>query len=725
MKKKIIKIKQHDISDCGAACLASVSKHYGFDLPISRIRQYASTDKKGTNALGMVEAAEKLCFIAKGVKGNLESLFEIPIPSIAHCIIGHQLHHFVVIYEVTKKYILIMDPADGKIHKLKFDDFQKKWSGVLILLLPSEDFQKGNIKTSIFKRFWQLIRPHKLIMAQVLFGSVIYTLLGLSSAVYIQKIVDHVFINGNYNLLNLMSTIMIVLLLLQVFIGSQKSLYALRTGQRIDSSLILNYYKHLMTLPQKFFDTMRIGEIISRINDAVKIRTFINNTSIDLIVNVFIIIFSLSLMFLYSLKLALLFSGIFPLYFLVFFIVNKVNKKYQRRIMENNAGLESQLVESITSVSTIKRFGLEWFADLKTENRFIQLLKSIYISGKNSIFTSSSSEFLSRVFTIILLWVGSILVIDRVITPGKLMSFYTLIGYLTRPISSLLHMNGSIQDAIIAADRLYEIMDLEIEVSSNKIKLLPEMIDDIEFRNVTFHYQNRVPIFNSLNLKIPKEKITAIVGESGSGKTTLLSLMQNIYQIDNGQILIGHYDTNYITLESLRSLIGVVPQQIDLFSGSVIENIALGDFNPNMKKIMNICRDLGIIDFIEKLPAGFNTYIGENGANLSGGEKQRLAMARALYKNPKILILDEATSSLDSFSELKIQKLIKQLRNQKKTIILISHHFKSIVNADKIIFIHKGQVVEEGTHKHLFNRKSYYYSLWRQQFPTLNTYPNI
>ncbi|AIY12732.1 peptidase domain-containing ABC transporter [Cellulophaga baltica] len=721
---KII-IKQHDITDCGAACLASIAAHYQLQIPIARIRQYASTDKKGTNVLGVLEAAEKLGFEAKGVRGDFESLFKIPKPAIAHVIVKEVLHHYVVIYEVTKTYIKIMDPSDGKIHKKTHEAFKKEWTGVLVLLLPNEDFTVGNEKVSIYKRFWFLLKPHKFVLIQAFFGALIYTLLGFSTSIYIQKITDFVLVGGNTKLLNLLSVVMLVLLVLQVVIGVFKDVFLIKSGQQIDVRLILGYYKHLLKLPQQFFDTMRVGEIISRINDAVKIRNFINGVSLNLTVNFLIIIFSFALMFSYYWKLALIMLLVIPLYAVIYLIVNKLNKKTERKVMEKSADLESQLVESLNAVGTIKRFGLESFANIKTETRFISLLTTGYKSALNSIFSGTSSNFISRLFTIILLWSGSYFVIEREITPGELLSFYAIVGYFTGPVASLIGANREIQNALIAADRLFEIMDLEREESENKIVLTKENIGDIYFKNVAFRYGSRVEVFKDFSLHIPQGKITAIVGESGSGKSTLISLLQNLYPIQNGNIQIGDVDLKYIDNYSLRDLVSVVPQKIDLFAGNVIDNIAVGEFAPDMERITKICKTIGILEFIENLPNGFGTYLGENGATLSGGQKQRIAIARALYKEPEILVLDEATSSLDSTSENFIQKAINSLRENDKTIILIAHRLSTVINADKIVVLDKGIVLEEGSHDFLYTKKGHYYKLWKQQMPTLNETKSI
>ncbi|MCF6168469.1 peptidase domain-containing ABC transporter [Lutibacter sp.] len=715
-----ITIKQHDITDCGAACLASISAHYKLEIPIARIRQYAGTDKKGTNVLGLIEASEKLGYEAKGVRGDFDSLFKVPKPAIAHIIVKKQLQHYVVIYEVTKSYIKIMDPGTGKFYKKTHKEFKEEWTGVLVILLPNEDFKGGNEKVSVLKRFWFLLKPHKYILIQAFVGALIFTLLGFSTAIYIQKITDFVLVGGNTKLLNLLSIIMLVLLFIKIIISVFKDIFLIKTGQQIDARLILGYYKHLLKLPQQFFDTMRVGEIISRINDAVKIRAFINGVALSLAVNVLIVVFSFGLMFTYYWKLALIMLAIIPFYIIIYAIVNKLNKKTERKLMEKAADLESQLVESLNSVGTIKRFGLESFANIKTETKFISLLNTSYKSALNSIFAGTSSSTISQIFTIILLWSGSYFVIEREITPGELMSFYAIIGYFTGPIAGLVGANKQIQSALIAADRLFEIMDLEREETENKFKLTAEKIGDITFKNVSFRYGTRVEVFKDFNLNIKKGNITAIVGESGSGKSTLISLLQNMYPLQSGTISIGNFDLQYIENNSLRQLVSVVPQKIDLFAGNVIENIAVGEFQPNMELILSICKNIGIQDFIETLPNGFNTYLGENGASLSGGQKQRIAIARALYKQPEILVLDEATSSLDSTSENYIQRTIKNLRENNKTIIVIAHRLSTIVNADEIVVLEKGKVLEQGSHSSLFKAKREYYNLWKQQMPIVN-----
>jgi ATP-binding cassette subfamily B protein len=710
-----IKVKQRDITDCGAACLASVAAWYNLKLPVARIRQFAGTDKKGTNVLGLVEAAGKMGFLAKGVRGDWDSLFKIPKPAIAHIIVKEILHHYVVLVRTTDKHIVIMDPGDGAIHRIEYEEFKKQWTGVLVLIAPGEKFTVRNEKVSTQVRFWNLIQPHKGILLQSLAGALVFSVLGLAMSIYVGKLVDTVLPGGNLSLLNLLGVAMVLIIAIRLLLSFFQTIFILKTGQKIDATLILGYYQHLLKLPQTFFDNMRTGEIISRIGDAVKIRVFVNEVTISFILNLFILVVSFVLMFTFFWKLALIMLVVVPFYVIVYYVSNRLNRKVQRKVMERAADLEAQLVESLNSVGTIKRFGLEDFSNLKTETRFVSLLEIIYKSGLNAIFSSSSTSLISQLITMLVLWVGAGYAIGSQITPGELLSFYSIVGYFTAPVTSVIGFNRTLQDARIASDRLFEIFDLEIEDESNKIELKPEMVDDIHFENVKFRYGTRVDVFDSLNLTIKKGDITAVAGESGSGKTTLISLLQNLYPLQAGHIRIGRYDLRHITNQSLRKIVSVVPQKIDLFSGNVVDNIAVGDFNPDMTRVIDICEKLGMTKFIEQLPYGFNTSLGENGATLSGGQQQRIAIARALYRNPEVLILDEATSSLDSLAETFVQNTLRLLGEESKTVIVIAHRLSTISMAHRVILLDKGMVVQDGTMAELSVIEGPFRRMWMHQ----------
>ncbi|MVO97673.1 peptidase domain-containing ABC transporter [Rhizobium leguminosarum] len=711
MSSKAIKFKQRDITDCGAASLASVAAFYGYKLPLVRIRQYASTDRSGTSVLGLTEAAQKLGFIAKGVKGGFDSLYKIPKPAIAH-VVKEDLHHFVVVHAIDAKWVIVMDPALGEICKVPHQEFMEQWTGVLVLLVPADTFNRRDETTSPLARFARLLAPHRTVMAQALVGALVTTVLSLSTAIYVQKIVDHVIPAGNRNLLNLMSIAMLLILAIQILINLLRGRLVLQTGQKIDVCLILGYYNHILALPQKFFDSMRMGEIVSRMNDAVKIRSFLNDVSINMFVDILMILFSFGMMFIYSWNIALIVALAIPMYILVYWAINRMNRNLQRVIMENDAKLEAQLVESLGAVSTIKTSGVESFANFKMETRFVKMLHSVYSSGLISICGDNASTLLSVLFTIVLMWFGTTLALEQAVTPGELLSCYTLLGYITRPVARLIQTNRIVQDAFIAADRLFEIFELE-SASSSGIDATKTDLGDIRLENVTFRYGAQAEVFSDLSVSFRQGELTAVVGESGSGKSTLAALLQNVYQLEDGCIRIGQYALQDFSSASLHKVMAAVPQSIDVFSGSVIENIALGEFEPEFDKIVRICDRIGLRECIERWPGRFQAHLGENGVRLSGGEKQRLALARALYRDPDVLILDEATSSLDSAAEEFVLRVVEDLSRAGKTIIVITHRLSTVRGADNIVVLDKGRVIEEGKHADLVRTDGPYARLWR------------
>lgn len=713
MSKKTI--RQHDISDCGAACLVSVAAHYKLFLPISRVRQLTGTDQQGTNLYGLIEGAKKIGFDAKGVRCELPGLNQVPIPAIAHLIVNKQLQHFVVIYKIKKKSIVIMDPGSGKFEQLSLDKFKVNWTGVLVILIPNDSFLPQNVRTSLFVRFWYLLKPHKYVLIQSLIGSLFYTLLGFSLSIYIQKITDHVFINENKELLNMMSIVLLLIFTLQLLLSVFKDLFLVRTGQEIDARLILGYYRHLLKLPQQFFDTMRIGELISRINDAVKIRVFINNTSLSLLSNFFIVLFSFVLMFSFNLKLGLLMLCIIPAYLIIYGISNALNKKTERQIMEASAALETQLIESFSNIRTIKQFGIYDFVQTKTDSNFIGLLKISYQSSLTHIFSNSSTQTVANVFTIMLLWIGSYAVIAKEMTAGELFSFYAILVYFTGPISNLILSNKIIQNALIAADRLFEILDVETESGLETSSISISTDSNITFKNVVFGFVNRPNIFNGLNFNIKEGSITAIVGESGAGKSTIVDLLQGIRTPTGGKILIGNQDISCYSKDALRNIISVVPQHIDLFNGSIIENIAIGELSPDIDRVIKVCNSIKINTLIDTLPKGLHTSIGRGGTLLSGGEKQKIGIARTIYKNPKIIVFDEASSSLDSHSEANLIHLFFDLIKEGKTILIITHRVVNLSFANQILVLENGIISEQGTSEELVEKKGTYRDLRENQ----------
>ena len=712
--RSIPAVRQRDGADCGAACLVSIAAWYRLRLPIARVRQLTGTDAQGTTALGLVQAATRLGFQAKGMRATPEALAAVPLPAIVHVTRG-RAQHWMVLSRVRAKHVEVMDPAVGARQRLDEQSFANQWSGAIVLLVPGSLFVHGDRRTPIMRRFVSLVAPQRGILVMALLGAAVHTALSLTTTVYVQQLVDHVLVDGNRNLLNLMSVALVVLILVQAFVGGFKGLLVLHTGQRIDATLILGYYRHLLALPQRFFDTMRTGEITSRIGDAVKIRALINDVAVELLMSVLVIVCSLGLLFIYSRTLGALVLAVIPLYGTIWAVANTRNQRASRELMERAADLQSQVVESISVIGTIKRFGLEADMELRTEIRFVRVLRAVFQAARTSLMTATATGMVSRLAVVVVLWVGSALVIDRRLTPGELMSSYALLGYLTGPLLTLITANRTIQDALVAADRLFEIMDLEDDRVSAGATFSIASGGDIELDHVTFRYAARAPALRDVTLRFRRGAITAIVGESGSGKSTIAALLQRVYVAEEGRVRIDGIDVRHLSGESLRRLVCTVPQRIDLVAGTVVENVTLGDPAPELRRALDAVHAAGIADVIDRLPSGLHTEVGENGATLSGGERQRLAIARALYRDPEVLILDEATSSLDGPSVRRVRRMIEERRARGLTVIVIAHNLDLVLGADHIVVMHEGAAVEQGSHADLVSRRGAYRSLWESR----------
>ncbi len=713
---KRIQFKQLDITDCGAACLASISAYYGMKHSISKIRQLAGTNQNGTNLLGLIEAAEELKLLAKGIRVKKEYLDKIPLPMIAHQFIDKKWYHFVVIYKVTRNSVKIMDPATGKLQEKDKDVFLKDWTGIAMILTPGEKFKKGKACKSPAKRFAQLIKPHRSVVIQALTGALAYSLLGITTSIYIEKLIDTIIPSGNMNLLNLSTLIVLLILVFRVLIGAIKGVLLLKTRQKIDAMLVLGYYRHILKLPYTFFHTMRTGEIISRVNDAVKIRTFINDVALELSINVLIVAITILFMLGYSAKMTIIVLFTIPVYLFVYYIYNISNKRNIRKSMEYSADLEAGFVESLNNAEIIKTFSIEKQSILNIDNRFVRLLKKAFRINKNAIIVSGFAEFISGFVLILLLWTGTKLIFYQELTAGEVLSFYTLFTYLSSPLNSLLLSNKSIQNAVIASDRLFQIMDLETEKEKpTRVNFIQSATNSIKFENVEFKYPGQIPLFKDLTFEIPAGKITAFAGETGTGKSTIFSLIQKLQAPSEGNIYIGKYNLKHLSKDNLSEYISAVPQNIQLFNESIANNIAIGE-QPDYQKISNILDKLGILKFIDNLPEGIDSIIHEYGNNFSGGERQKIAIARAIYKDPHILLMDEASSALDYKSEDHIKKVTRQMADEGATVIIIAHRLTSITHADKIIVLNNKGIAESGTHSQLLDKNNNYRDLWNRQY---------
>ena len=673
-------IHQHDASDCGPAVLAMVAAYYKKRVSIARIREAAGTDRRGTNLAGLSSAAERLGFEARAVRASREAIEQIPLPAVAHWREANR-NHFVVLYEASPKRVTIGDPASGLRH-LTPEEFHKNWTGVLLLLTPTPRLGDLARSKSPLDRLFSLLLPHYRLFLGALTAAVLITILSLTSSFFIQALVDVVFVLGRTPPLNWLGLGMLVVTLARAGFLELRSYLLAHLSQRIDAETVLNYHRHLLGLPLTFFYSRRTGEILSRLNDAIKIRVAIGATTLSVIVDSFLVVTTAAIMTWLDWRLTLRSLLLVPALAGILWLLNKPMKRHQRTAMERAADLEAQIVETIGSIQTIKAFRAEPRIQLRAEARFTEMQEASFRSQQLALHSTTLSSLMVGLATLSLLWFGGHSVLAGGLSVGQLMAFYTMLAMILVPIERLANANQSIQDAIIAAGRLGEILELNPELSKQRANALDQPVKgSLEFQNVTFRYGSRPPVFENFSLQIGPGECVAIVGESGCGKTTLVNLLARFLEPASGRILIDGVDVQDYTFECLRREIVFVPQEIVLLNGTIADNIRLGRPNATSAEIRAAAQLACVSEFVSRLPYSYDTLVGERGLALSGGERQRIAIARAILLNPSILVLDEPTSHLDSQSELAVQALIDRRRGSQTTIV-VSHR---PLNAGRLI----------------------------------------
>lgn len=712
--KRFPLVEQAEEMDCGAACLAMICKHYDINLTLGKLRELANVTTEGATLDSLAKVGESLGFNTRGVQCTYQSMLGFDLPFIAHW----EGYHYIVVYGISKHGVWVADPGVG-FRKLTLEQFEKGWSGTCLLFTPGPSLAKLAASRSPWVRFVGYLKPYKKLLTYLFLATLVIELLGVAPPVIMQNVLDRVVVHQNYNLL----VILIVgLVITRLFIELTTLMRAFLSSflvRNLDFSMMSQFYKHTISLPMSFFSKRRTGDIFARFQENETIRDFLTESTISTILNLMMVFIYFTVLFLYNVRMTLiLLLMLIPILVLTIAITPRI-KHYARRSFEASTDAEAVLMESLSGAETIKGMGIERSMRIKWENKYAKALEVQYNAQKFLALVTMASQLLNAATAIIVLWVGATLVLNQQLTIGQLVAFNMLMGSVMAPLMGLVGLWDELHEAGVAMERLGDVLDLEPEQKPEDISsriLLPDIRGDIRLENVYFRYGGRESayVLENISCNIKAGEMIAIVGQSGSGKTTLAKMLVGFFPPTEGRITIDDYDLKLVDKEYYRAQVGYVMQNNLLFSGTVAENIAAGDENPDRGRIIEVAKMADAHGFISALPLGYEQLVGERGMGLSGGQMQRLCIARAIYHDPRLLIFDEATSALDTQSESNILSNMQQILRG-RTAVVIAHRLSTVMNADKILVLYDGAIVEEGTHQQLLDRQGMYYQLVQKQ----------
>ena len=689
-------VKQHSEEDCGAACLAAIAKYYGQTFTISHIREAVGTGQFGTTLLGLKRGAEILGFKANPVKTSpeiLDKINEAPLPAIIHW----QGNNWVILYGKKGKKFLIADPAVG-MRYLSKEDIKAAWTDWLLLLVepdPLRFFAQKQDKEGGFWRFFRRVWIYRGILFQALPLNLVLGLLSLTSPFLLQILTDDVLVRGDIKLLTTVVIAVVVMNIISTSLSFVQSNLIAHFAQRMQLGLVLEFGRQILRLPLTYYETRRSGEVVSRLRDIDQINQLIAQVVVGLPSQFFIAIISLGFMFFYSWKLTLVALVISVVMTTSTFIFQPTLQQKTNELLVTEAETQGVLVETFKGALTLKTTASRRQFWDELQNRFNRLARLTFQTMQIGIINNTFSGFVSGIGGVVLLWFGGYLVINPAenISVGQLLAFNSMNGNFISLISTVINFVDEFTRAKTATRRLTEVIDATPEEEDNSKKPFVEISSnaDIICTNLTFHYPGRIDLLEDFSLTIPGGKNIALIGKSGCGKSTLAKLISSLYQLQSGNIQIGIYNLQDLSLECLRQQIVLVPQDAHFWNRSIIDNFRLGAPYVSFEQIVQACKISGADEFISKLPETYQTILGEFGANISGGQRQRLAIARAIITDPAILILDESTGGLDPVSEAQVLDQLFQHR-QGKTTILITHRPKVINRADWIVLIDQGRL---------------------------------
>jgi ATP-binding cassette subfamily B protein len=705
-------VEQQSSSDCGAACLAMISRYWGKQFPLHVLRERANVGRAGASLKGLAKAAESVGFQARPVRASFSRMAEQTNPWIAHW----QGEHYVVVYQVGAKRVVIADPALGR-RSLSYGEFQKHWTGYGLLLDPTEQLQSTDIQQASLGRYFNALLPYRSTALQIILFSILIQMFGLVTPLFTQIILDRVVVQRSLTTLNVFAVGLLVFGIWSIVLSSVRQYLLAYFSNRLDLTLISGFVNYTLMLPLKFFETRRVGDIITRVQENQKIQRFLIQQVVLAWLNFLTGFVYLGLMLYYNWQLTLLVLLLIVPILLLTLGATPLLRKISREIFKEVSDQNSVLVEMLTGVTTIKSVAAEKEARWRWEDHLTRQINTQFRGQKLAIRLQAASGLINSIGGTALLWFGAALVIQDQLTIGQFVAFNMMIGYVISPVLALAGLWDELQEVLISVERLNDVFEAAPEESVQQpLLVLPSLNGEVQFEDVTFRYSEdeEKNTLQNISFHVKPGQTVAIVGRSGSGKTTLVKLLEGLYHPNHGRVVVDGHDIRHVSPASLRSQLGVVPQECFLFSGTILDNITLYRSEFRLEQVVEVAKLAEAHAFIQAMPLGYNTKVGERGSSLSGGQRQRIAIARALLGDPRILILDEATSSLDTESERRFQRNLAQIRRDRTTFI-IAHRLSTVRHADTILVLDRGVLVEQGSHNDLLSLQGLYYHLAQQQ----------
>lgn len=693
-------IQQQEEKDCGAACLSMISEYFGLKLSISFVRELIRADSYGSNIYGIIQGAEKIHISGTALEGSCDELMEgivegsITLPFIARIVNEAAYEHFIVVYRLKPSYVIIGDPAKDKNTRISLDFFCEQWLGQIVTFIPDNEFVPDNRRKGTLSRYVKMVTCQKKKLTAVFMLSVFTAIVNIGGAALFGYLADSIlrnFSSLDLNVLNLICLVILgiyIVLMLSQFLRNVILTYLVKN---VDFSISSTFFKKLCSLPQELFERYKTGALLSRFDDAINIRDTVSNAVITIMLDTLIAAVTGIYLFILNRGLFCISLIIIGIYAILVSVFRRPIKHLNQQLMEQDAVITSLLKEMIDGMETLKAYNSEHKAFIKMNKQYQIFLSREVKENLLSGLLNTLSGGASSIGILSLMWAGIAMCIHGTVSFGALVSFYYLLGYFFDPVQNLIDLLPTIQRAMVAAERLNDIIDAEEEPDNKTENITLSLTEGIRFKNISFRYGYRHWVLDSVSFVIPKGKKVAFVGMSGSGKTTIAKLLIKMYRPESGDIFIDHIHIDDIKNKELRKKIVYVPQYSALFSESVYNNLRAGNNAVSNNDIERACKVCLADEFINNLPFGYNTVLEENGKNLSTGQRQRLALARALLKTPQVLILDEATSNLDEEMESKVFDRIIQDRDL--TCIIITHRDVVQQRCDYIYKVQDGKVI--------------------------------